>query len=422
MRGVAHHNRLLAWRSMLYVLVNIFPSALGVLILPIVTRVVTPTEYGLFSLYASIITGLLVCLEFSLIIRKAYVKDMGSESLSETLTACVVIYAAAVGVLLAPALLLWDELTPYKYITRPWLAVALGTAFTQALMTLAFSLWQISQHAKLYCQFKLLFTLSYTLIMLLATFGLGYGWRGMSAALSLASLITLGFGLRPVFRLFTLRWRFNRGRVAQVRRDVLGLLPFRLAVAIFTYGGPFLVAYGTDPRQSGLYMFAYQVCLVIALGYDSILASLLPHLVAAPGSEHAFNAEQRRRSILYYVLLVGAACAGIALVGPLLVHWLFPKNYAPAVAFIGWLSLARFFHGVNRLVQELCFFNTERFRTIAYLSLCMALGYVWGTVFLIREYGSIGGGMGMAAGHALWLAVLLAYRAVAAAPSVKQQA
>ena len=419
--GEAHRNRLLAWRSMLYVLVNVFPSALGLLILPVVTRVVTPTEYGLFSLYASIITGVLVCLEFSLIIRKAYVKQEDGNALSETLSACLIVYSVVLAVVLLPALWAWDWLTPYKYITRPWLALAIGTAFLQALMTLAYSLWQISQHAKIYCLFKLLFTLSYTSIMLFATFVLEFGWRGMSMSLTMASIITFVLSLYPVFRLYTLRWRFNRARLAQVRRDVLGLMPFRVAVAIFTYGGPFLVAYGTDPRQSGFYMFAYQVCLVIALGYDSILASMLPHLVAPAGSEHAFTPEMRRRNLLYYVGLVGLASLGIAVVGPYVVYWLFPANYAPAAAFIAWLALARFFHGLNRMVQELCFFNTERFRTIAFISLFMSLVYVWLTVVLIREFGSIGGGMGMAAGHALWLAALLIYRAAKNA-SIKKQA
>jgi len=374
----------------------------------------------LFSIYSSIITGVLVCLEFSLILRKAYVNDPEGDALSETLIACLIIYAAVLAMLLVPAILVWDWLTPHHYITRPWLVLAMGTAFVQALLTLAFNLWQISQHAKAYCQFKMLFTLSYTIIMLFATFALHFGWRGMSMSLTLASIVTVGCAALPVMRVYKLRWRFSRQRLAQVRHDVMALVPFRVAVAIFTYSGPFLVAYGTDPHQSGLYMFAYQVCLVVALGYDSLLAAMLPHLVARPGSQHAFSPEARRRNIIYYIMLVGLACVGIAVLGPLLVTWLFPANYAPSIAFISWMALARFFHGITRLVQELYFFGSDYFRGISYISLGMSLLYVVISVVFIREYGSIGAGISMATIQGLWLASLLLYRRMAG--SIKQQA
>lgn len=405
---------LLALRSIIYALINIMPSGVALLVMPLITLRIAPAEYGIGGLYLSIITGFLVLMEYSLILRKAYIRHDEGDRLSESLTACILIYALAVALLALLAMLSWERVEGFIPLSRGWILAALATAGMQAVLTLSFALLQIAQRVKHYCLLKLVFTLGYTGYALAGLFVFDMGWQALAFGSVLGTLSSAGVAAWRVRPLFRLRWLPRRAVFAQTLRSALALMPFRLALAIFTYGGVFLVAYAADTEQSGLYLFAFQICNIIALVYDSVLTAIVPTLVAhhslSPSGPHALDARTRRRMAAGYVLLVCLSSLGLAAVAPFLIGFLFPSAYGAAVPFIAWIACARCFHGINRITQELSFFDTDHFRRIALVSLLCALCYVAATLLLLDRYGGIGAGMGLAAGHGLWLLALLPLR------------
>lgn len=405
---IARHNLhiLLAWRSVFYTVINLIPSAVGLLVLPFVVAVVNPFNYGLFSAFAAITASILTCLEYSVLIRKTYVRHGTGAMLSQTVSSCVIIYFMLVACIIVLAVFLW-QFFPMQNLSLAWVILAIITALIHAYMTIQLNLWQISQHAKTYGIFKMLFTMSYTVIMLVLLYGFSMKWQGMAWAFTASGIITLGCGMRRVIHLYQLHWQYDAAFLRQMLRHVITLFPFRLALALFTYFGTLLVLYGAGPAQSGLYGFAFQICWVIALGYDSILAAILPHIVSKTGSDHALDPVMRRRYIIGYCSMVLLASLAIAVIGPYLVTYVFPQSYGGAVAFIAWLALARALHGINRLFQELCLFGSQPYFSLSLSSLFAAGFYVLISLCLIHHYGGIGGAMGMAAGHGVWLLVVL---------------
>lgn len=402
------HN-LLAFRSIIYAVINIFPSGVALVVMPFITHKISPAEYGISGLYLSIISALLVSMEYSLILRKAYVKhDAGEQEqyLSESITACIGIYTLAILVFTVVTMVGWDWFASFIPLTRGWMLAALFTGGMQAFVTLTFALLQIAQRVKHYCVLKLLFTFSYTFGALIFLFVFDMGWEGIAYASVMGSVLTMLIAAWRVRSIFHLRLRVKKAALKSTLRSVLSLTPFRVALAIFTYGGPFLVAYVTDTEQSGLYIFAYQICNVIALVYDSILTAIVPYMVAHHASPMAVDRRTRRYMVATYVLLVCCASLGMALIAPYLVGFLFPVAYAAALPYVGWVALARVFHGVNRVNQELSMFDTDSFRRIALVSFCIALAYVVLTLMLLKIYGGVGAAMGLAVGHGIWMLVL----------------
>jgi O-antigen/teichoic acid export membrane protein len=138
-----------------------------------------------------------------------------------------------------------------------------------------------------------------------------------------------------------------------------------------------------------------------------MLTAMVPHLVASSASPLALDAVTRRKMLATYVLVVCLASVTMAVGAPYVVRFLFPASYEAAGTYIAWISLARCFHGMSRVVLELSFFQTEHFRRIALLSLVVSLAYTAMTLALLEAFGGIGAGMGLAAGHGLWMAALL---------------
>lgn len=400
---------LLAGRGALYTLVSVLPSALALVLLPLITRVLTPEAYGVFGLYASIITGVLVCLEYSLIVRKAYLRG-AEHSISAVLSGCTIVYAVLAGMIGLCGWAAWGKLSAFIPFSSWWLALAICSALAQAILTLGFNLWQVSVRVKMFCTYKLIFTAIYTVLALWLLFVVGMGWEGMALAVTGASIICAGAGAWHSARVYPLAWEVSRAGLAAVWRDVRGLMPYRAAVALFTYAGPFLVALKAGTEQSGFYLFAFQVGLVLSLGYDSLLGAMLPSLMAVEGSAHAVSKRQKKKLTWLYVLLVAMASGMLALIAPPLMELIFPESYSPAAGLVCWMALGRCFHGINRLVQEKLFFDVNRYTKIGGLSLAVGAGYVWLTMMLVAQLGALGGAIGFAMGHGAWLMVLLVVR------------
>lgn len=409
MHSQPHLHKLLALRSLLYTFINLFPSALAVLILPFIARALAPNEYAYFSLYAALITGLLICMEFSVVLRRTYVRQGKGTALNLVASCSALIYAALTLLLMLAYALFHSALTQNIPLPPFWIYLAIITGGLQALFTMQLQLWQIAQHAKDYAFYKMFFTLSNTAILLLCVFALDLGWRGMGIALTLATVLAVGFGMRNIFRLYDFNWHISRVQLKTVGKDILTLVPYRTAVALFTYSGAFLVIHACGAEEAGLYSFAFQVCIVVALFYDSVLAAIVPNLVASQDKAYAMSSVQKKRYIAGYIATVILICLLFALGVPPLITWLFPESYWPAAAYIGWMSLGRCLHGMCRLVQELYFFNASHFHSIGLISFLCALSYMFITQQLLQSQGSMGGALGLVIGYGLWLFALLAW-------------
>lgn len=395
---------------MIYAIINIMPSACTLLIMPFITQKIGPADYGIAGLYLSIVTGILVSIEFSVIVRKAYVRHDQGERLSQTLSSFVSIYALIIAAFCCAAMLGWGWLSGFLPLSWVWVIAALGMAGLQAFVALAFSLLQIAVRVKPYCMLKIVFTVSHVGGILVGLYLLGMGWEALPIATSFATVLTAALSAIKVRQIFSVRWAWRREVFVSNFRDILSLAPFRVALAIFTYAGPFLVVYAVDTQQSGLYLFAYQIGNVISLVYDSVLFAIVPHMVALGGSPMAVGADARRKLAVTYVAVVCVTSAALVAVAPTMVAVLFPPAYAEAIPFILWVAVARCFHGMNRMHQELSFFHADSFQRIALVSLVVALCYVPVTLWLIGQHGPVGAAMGLAAGHGVWLGTLLVGR------------
>ena len=405
-------SKILFLRSFIYALINLLPSGVALAVMPLITLKMSLTDYGVAGLYLSIIAGMLSSMEFSLLVRKAYVHHEQGEKLSESLSACGAVYTLMIGLLTLAAMLGWNWVSGFVPLSRGWALMAIITAGMQAVIALNFSLLQISLRVKLYCYLKLVFTFGYPLLALAGLFTLNMGWEALAYASLLATIMTVLISGWKVKQMFGLHWVLGRPVFMATLKSMASLTPFRLALAIFTYTGPFLVAFAGGTEQSGLYIFAFQICNVIGLVYDSILMALLPHMVAhhKQGNAHGFDRVTRRAFALGYIVLICVTSVGLVVIAPFVVGLLFPAAYGAAVPFIGWIALARCFHGINRINQELSFFDTDSFRRIALVSFFAALLYVLLTLRLLQVYGPLGAGMGLAAGHGLWLLLLFGAR------------
>ena len=121
--------RVLAHRAVIYTLASLGNSAIPFLLLPLLTRVLSPADYGVVVVFATAITvaGAFTGLSVHGAVNVRY-HDASVDIARYTGTALCILGASTVAVLLV-ALLAGERIAAWSGIPRGWLFVAIPNAF-----------------------------------------------------------------------------------------------------------------------------------------------------------------------------------------------------------------------------------------------------------------------------------------------------
>jgi O-antigen/teichoic acid export membrane protein len=103
---------------------------------------------------------------------------------------------------------------------------------------------------------------------------------------------------------------------------------------------------GSD--QLGYYSIASQIVDVIGILPQSIALVLFPTLIAAGANQ--FRTTLRNLTTVAVLLIVG--CAGIGLVAPPFIQFVFGPSFLPAVSVLRWMLPSAFFLGLTSIASQ----------------------------------------------------------------------
>jgi O-antigen/teichoic acid export membrane protein len=264
--------RSLGRHSMIYAVGMVLTKAVAFLMLPVYTRLLTPSDYGVLQLLMmflevlSIFAGSRIAYGIFHFYHKAATESAKRMVLS---TAAILLtatfgVAAMLTIALAPriALLVFDASDPYTMYVR---LAGLGMLF-ESLITVPNALFQLRQQSIKFVSFgltRLVMQLTLNLVLLIQ-FDMGV------AGVLLSSVITnflIGSYLlsRVVGQVGT---RFSGPEARAFLRFGLPLVAMQVATFIFTFGDRYFLNKAGDTAAVGLYGLAYQFGFMVGMiGY-----------------------------------------------------------------------------------------------------------------------------------------------------------
>lgn len=376
----------LARHSFLYLSSNVATAALPLLLLPVLTRYLTPLEYGQVATFQTLAgLGLLVIglnLHGAVSVRK-YKNEAG---LPVYVSTCAMI--SLVAALLTAAALVPLHRTIGDAIGLPsiWLFYAALCGLASAFTWQRLVLWQTADRPVPYGLFSFGVVAANLALSLWLVVGEGLGAAGRVAAIVAASaaFAVLAVALMRRERLLPLRW--SRPAAANALRFGLPLLPHALAGIAMAQADRFLIGQQIGLDDAGIYAVAMQLTLPIVIVADSFNRAFVPWLY------RELSAGDKERAMTVSLLGVGAALVGTVLfVGAAfaLVPLLLGRQFAAAAGLMIWLApavaaQAAYFMFVNFI------FYSERNGLIPVVTLSAALAYVMLGYVAVQHYGSHG--------------------------------
>lgn len=397
---------------MVYAGTSAVATAIPVFLLPLLTRILSPEDYGMvgmFLIYVNFATALVgLGLNGALSVRY-FQEDFDFVSYVK---GCV--YLTALMWLVMSTLCLLGAGLVADALNMPsgWVLLAVTVGASNALLMLRLAIWQAARTPLPFGLTRIAqaaLDVSMSLLMVLVIW---QAWQGRVMGIAGALIVIGGFATFSLWRAGYLRAPTDR----RALRDALGfglpLMPHLLGGLALSFTDRLLISHLLGAQTLGIYMVAAQIGLILNLIVVSVNRAFAPWLMRLLVKE---DATVDRRIVMVSYAYMGAITVMVALTmlaSPLLIRLLTVPTFYGAADVLPWVILGTGFTAFYYTVTNYMFYANRTGWLSAGTVLCAVLSLGL-SVLLILANGIVGAGQAFAAGQALSFAVtfMLAQRA-----------
>lgn len=395
----------------IYVGANIINAGIPFLLLPILTRVLTPADYGTVAMFAIVLSvfGAFTGLSVHGAIGVRYFQ-MEKKELAEYVGTCVGILMISTSVIFLLVAAFGSWLAEVSGVPSDWLLVAVVLSGLQFLGNIRLALWQASGEAKKYGAFQITQSLLNATVSLVLILMVGMAWDGralgQSVAVMMFGIIAIWWLLRDGLLRFSGSWRVQS-------RDALKfgvpLIPHVIGGLLIVAADRFIIVRLLDVAHAGIYMVALQVGQALGLVTESFNKAYAPWLMKnLSKSTQALRVTIVRGTYLYFVLVLAVATV-FGLLAPLFLGFLVGESFRAAGELVIYIALGFAFGGCYYMVTNYIFFESKT-KVLALVTFVSGLVNIPLMFILVGHNGIAGAGQAFMLTHALsfigtwWLA------------------
>ena len=379
--------------SAVYLFSNILNAAIPFALLPVLTRYLTPEEYGEVAMFQTLLGALMAFIGLSLhgaAGRKFYDGNLGEKDLREFIGSCLQILAITTAITIAVLFILQNQFSQWLGLDQRWILLAAAVTTGNVISQIRLGQWQVRKKAKSYGALQvskslLNVVLSLALVVL---FLQGSDGRIVAQGVAVVIFALLALWLLKRDNLLTfIVWRPDY--IKEALKFGVPLIPHVGGMFLLTTVDRFVINSELGLAQAGIYMVAVQFGMALSLVFDAINKAYVPWLFERLKRDS--DSEKRqivRYTYAWYVLIL--AGAGLSfIVGPWLIVFVAGDQYSQAGDVIGWLVLGQVFNGMYLMVTNYIFYS-KRTGLLSAASLFSGLVNLGLLAVLVKQLGVVG--------------------------------
>lgn len=373
----------------IYTISSAISAATPFLLLPILTRALTPDEYGLVSMFTvfSTIVGAI----FGLSVNGAVNVSLFNKGIDRQQYIGTAIQVLAFSTLLAIFILYFVSswLVPWLHLPEVWLFVAVGMVSAQFLINIVFVIWQVEGQALKYGSLQIFISTIGLIISLALVLIYKMGWEGRLIGMfapiymvSISCVIYLHISGKA-------KWQFDVAHAKDVFKFGVTLVPHSIGYIFIAMSDRMMISANLGSHEVGNYMASMQVALGIGLIADAVSRALSPWIYRNIGeNEPEKKIVVVKVTYLYFsiLLLFGAL---FFMLSPNLVLFLGEK-FRNGDRILAWTSLGSSFSGMYLLVVIYIFYEKKN-ELLSMITIIVGLINLPLSFFMIKNWGAVGG-------------------------------
>lgn len=377
--------------SFIYVLGDVLNKSVPFFMLPLLTRYLTPEDYGIISVFGVLVSVLAVFTGLSIhgAINVNFFK-MQKDDLKVFIGNCLIVLNISTLIVFIVVYLLHPIILERLALEIEWLVVALVLAFAQFLTTINLLLWMAEQRPKPYSVYQISQTFTVTALSLLLVVGFGMNWKGQLLATAIGTLLFSVISFVFIIKRGYLIFQPNKEHIKDALKFGVPLIPHSLGAWIITGADRVILMSILGATATGVYAVGYQIGMIISVLVTALTKAWSPFMNKILASNPSI-AMKRKIIKFTYIYFIGILVFSIvfAYIAELVIPYLFGKNFIKSSEFIIYFAIAFAFQGMYLMVGNYIFY-VKKTHILAYITFATAILHVVLLYLLINANGAIG--------------------------------
>ncbi len=383
-------NSVLFKNTFIYTLLQLVNSGIPFLLLPVLTRYLTPEDYGMIATYNTFVgmLSIFIGLSMSGAVGVSFF-HLKQEALKKYIGNVFNILLITTSLVLLIVMLFEPYLVEKLKLPVIWLYIAIFVAWMQMVTSINLTLWRSQQKAKpfaLYSVVQTLFNISLSLFLIII---LHYGWEGRVTGTVTAVII---FGLLSIFFIYKRGYavfNYSVGYMKDALKFGIPLIPHQMALWMRSGVDILLITSIVGVSSTGLYSVGFQFGMVVGLFAAAFNNAFSPYLYEKLKN---ITPEIQKNLVKFtYIYFVGIVIFAMLL--STFFIWMIPyflgEKFQGASQYIYWISLAYAFQGMYLMVVNYIFYAKKNY-LLSMVTISTSIFHVVLSYALIHYYGAIG--------------------------------
>ena len=338
----------------LYTLGNILPKVASFFLIPIYSRYLTPSDYGITSSMAvlTMILGILFTLGTERSLNRLYY-DFDSAAYKRDFLGTISISIYVISFILVMVTFLLHSLVgkTFKSISFfPFYALAISTAFFNVLATVPTMYFRITEQVKKYIAISISRFIISTGLILLFVVILKQGAVGKLRSALIAALVF--FPIFLTINIKVINFRFDFKILKNSLKFSLPMIPVMLSAWILNMSDRIFIERYFTLSDVGLYSMGYNIAGLTLLIVSSFYIAYNPYFFKITNTEDEYIAKNKlKKSNHFFLLGLIGICFIIAFFSKEVIYFLLDKRYHSAYKIVPIISLAYIVNQANGLVH-----------------------------------------------------------------------
>lgn len=380
-------------KGVVFLFSNVLNSAIPFLLLPILTRVLTPSDYGIvamFTIFLSL-TSAFVGLSVHGAINVQYFK-LQSDKFSEYVTSCLMLLVVSAVSVFLIVYLLGGYFEGIVGLPHKWMLIAVVVSFFQFFISIRLTIWVVTGKAIQYGGFQVSQTLLNSCLSLFFVIVIGLAWEGRLLG---QTLVIIAFGFLALYIIYKSGYlKYPEDPKTYIKDAVkfgLPLIPHTIGGFVIYSTDRVIISNLLDVAAVGVYMVGLQLGQAMGLISDSFNKVYAPWLMKNLSDENIDKNKVVANTYLSMLVLISGGLVW-TFVAIYLLSYLVGDEFQGASKIIIYTSLGFSLTGLYYLVTNYIFY-VQKTKYLAMITFFCGAINIPLTYVLVGCYGIAGAAM-----------------------------
>lgn len=373
-----------------YAATRIINSAIPFLLMPILTRYMSPRDYGIVSMFGVLVsfmgpfTGLTI---HGAVTRQYYERE--KVHMPTYITNCLLILLVSSALTSLIFFILSQPISKLSSFPESCMWMVIAVSIAGFINSIVLILWQVQLKPYAFGKYQITQTIFNVGLSLWLVVGLGMAWQGRIQAQLFTAVIFACIGLIVLKKDGWLNFKINKTYIRNALQFGVPLIPHTLGAVIMTMTDRFFITNMVGLSATGLYSVGYSISSIIGITENSFNQAYVPWLFERlKRNDDGVKKKIVKVTYLYFFVIIVLALA-IALIAPWFLSFFVGKKFWGSHVFVLWIALGYAFNGMYKMVVNYIFYIQKTY-ILAWVTFVSALLNIFFNYIFIKLNGAVG--------------------------------